>query len=101
MRVLLLAGTLEARRIAEALAQREDIEAVASLAGVVSEPAALPIKTRIGGFGGAEGLRRYLEVESVDAVVDATHPFAARMSMNTVAACEAAGLPMLRLERPP
>lgn len=95
MRVLLLGGTSEARALAAALVEAGD-EVVSSLAGRVARPR-LPVgETRIGGFGGSEGLRAY--AQDFDAVVDATHPFAAGISANAAAACT--GLPLLRLERP-
>ena len=56
---------------------------------------------RVGGFGGAEGLAAYLARERIDAVVDATHPFAARMSANAIAACRAAQTPLVVFTRPP
>jgi precorrin-6A/cobalt-precorrin-6A reductase len=56
---------------------------------------------RVGGFGGAEGLAAYIERERIDAVVDATHPFAARISANAVAACRAAHRPLVVFTRPP
>jgi len=56
---------------------------------------------RIGGFGGAAGLAAYFVSERIDAVVDATHPFAARMSANAVAACRAAQTPLVVFTRPP
>ena len=61
----------------------------------------MPIPTRIGGFGGVEGLARFLAQERIDAVVDATHPFAAVMSRNAAEACAQAGVPLLALRRPP
>lgn len=97
--ILLLGGTAEAR----ALAARLDDAGVAltsSLAGRVARPR-LPVgETRIGGFGGVAGLRAYLRDERVSAVVDATHPFAAGISANAAAACDAEGVPLLRLARP-
>lgn len=97
--ILLLGGTAEAR----ALAARLDDAGVAltsSLAGRVARPR-LPVgETRIGGFGGVEGLRSYLRDERVRAVVDATHPFATGISANAAAACDAEGVPLLRLARP-
>ncbi len=99
-RLLLLAGTSEARHLAERLAKTRGWQATASLAGVTAAPRDLPVPTRRGGFGGAAGLERYLRAEPVAAVIDATHPFAAEISGNVVAACEAAGIPLLRLERP-
>ena len=60
--------------------RRADVAAVLSLAGATANPAPAPIPQRVGGFGGAEGLAAYLARERIDAVIDATHPFAARMS---------------------
>jgi precorrin-6A/cobalt-precorrin-6A reductase len=101
LRVLLLGGTAEARALAARLAQRSDIDAVVSLAGRTSAPLGLDLPTRIGGFGGVEGLTRYLTEARIDRVIDATHPFAARISANACAACAALGLPFAVLARPP
>lgn len=99
MRVLLLGGTGEARELA-ALLVEAGVDVLSSLAGRVRDPA-LPVgQVRIGGFGGAEGLRAFLAQESVAAVVDATHPFAARISEHAASACAAADVPLLRLQRP-
>ncbi len=74
---------------------------MSALAGRVREPV-LPVgEVRIGGFGGAQRLREWLHANGIDAVVDATHPFAARMSANAAAACAAAGVAHLVLARPP
>ena len=99
MRVLLLGGTTEARRLAREL-RSAGVPAVTSLAGDVRDPL-LPVgEVRVGGFGGAPGLAAHLHADGVTAVVDATHPFAARITANAVAACAATGLPYLRVERP-
>lgn len=98
MGVLLLGGTAEARALARALHPRVDI--ISSLAGRVPDPA-LPIgPVRIGGFGGVDGLRRWLQEESVDAVVDATHPFAATMTAHAAQVCAELKTPHLVLARP-
>ena len=98
MRVLLLGGTAEARALAKALHPQVDI--ISSLAGRVPEPA-LPIgPVRIGGFGGVDGLRRWLQEERINAVIDATHPFAATMTAHAAEACGELGIPHLVLARP-
>ncbi|NGM45929.1 cobalt-precorrin-6A reductase [Rhodobacter sp. SGA-6-6] len=99
MTTLILGGTTEASRLAELLAAA-GLPAVLSYAGRTESPRAQPVPTRIGGFGGAEGLARYLKAEGIGRVIDATHPFAAQMSRNAVAACAATGTPLLALERP-
>jgi precorrin-6A/cobalt-precorrin-6A reductase len=97
--LLILGGTAEARELAETL-HRRGVPVVSSLAGRVAAPRLPPGEVRVGGFGGPEGLERWLAEHHVTAVVDATHPFAARMSASAVVACGRARVPLLRLERP-
>lgn len=98
MRVLLLGGTAEARALAKTL--HPHVEIISSLAGRVPDPA-LPVgPVRIGGFGGVDGLRRWLQDERIDAVVDATHPFAATMTAHGAEACAELRMPHLVLARP-
>jgi len=97
--VLVLGGTGEARALAEHL-QSDGTAFVSSLAGRVTDPR-LPVgEVRIGGFGGVEGLQKFLRDNAIEAVVDATHPFAAGISANAVTACMREGVPLLRLARP-
>jgi precorrin-6A/cobalt-precorrin-6A reductase len=96
--VLLLGGTAEARALAARLHPQVDV--VSSLAGRVPDPA-LPVGTvRIGGFGGVDGLRKWLRDEHIDAVVDATHPFAATITAHAAEACKDLQRPHLVLARP-
>lgn len=101
MRLLLLGGTAEARALAAAL--HDDVpgvQVVSSLAGRVPDPA-LPVgAVRIGGFGGVDGLAAWLTDEGVDAVVDATHPFAARITAHAAIASARLGIPSIVLARP-
>ncbi|MGI3901953.1 MAG: cobalt-precorrin-6A reductase [Janthinobacterium lividum] len=101
MKLLILGGTTEASSLARALANRTDLEPILSLAGRTMSPALPPIPHRVGGFGGVAGLAGYLRREAVDAVVDATHPFAARISANAAEACTTLGLPLMVFSRPP
>lgn len=97
--VLILGGTSEARALASALVER-DVPVVSSLAGRVARPR-LPVgEVRVGGFGGPEGLAAWLTEHGTTAVVDATHPFAERISASAIVAANTAGVPLLRLERP-
>lgn len=99
--LLILGGTTEAAALAERLAAAAPgLAARVSLAGRTRAPRPLALPMRIGGFGGAEGLARFLEARRVRAVVDATHPFAAVMPFNAAAACRTAGVPLLALVRP-
>lgn len=100
-RVLLLAGTSEAAALARLLAERPDIEVMASFAGHTSSPTPLPCPTRTGGFGGVEGLSRHLRTGGYHLVVDATHPFAGVLPHNVATAAIGAGVPRVRLIRPP
>ena len=99
MRVLLLGGTTEASALARQLAEAR-VDAVFSYAGRTTQPAPQPLPTRIGGFGGAEGLAEWLRAQMITHVVDATHPFAAQMSGNAVTACAQTGVALAALERP-
>lgn len=100
MRVLLLGGTAEAGEMARALAEAR-IDAVYSYAGRTAAPLRQPLPQRIGGFGGVEGLCSFLADTRITHVIDATHPFAAGMSVNALAATKTSGLPLIALERPP
>lgn len=98
MRVLLLGGTAEGRALAKAL--HPDVDIISSLAGRVPDPA-LPVgQVRIGGFGGVDGLRNWLQDNSIDAVVDATHPFAASMTAHAAEVCAELHIPHVVLARP-
>ncbi|MFG2298683.1 cobalt-precorrin-6A reductase [Streptomyces sp. NPDC048603] len=118
--VLILGGTTEARRLAEALAGDEPagaggegishalhdsrdsfrVRVTTSLAGRVVNPVLPPGETRIGGFGGPEGLAAWVREHGVTHLIDATHPFAERMSFNSAEAARAVGVPLLALRRP-
>jgi len=101
MRVLVLGGTTEASRLAKALSARPEFAATLSLAGRTEAPAAQPIPTRIGGFGGIEGLAAYLRGHAIDVLVDATHPFAAQISRHAAEAARQTGTPIVAFVRPP
>jgi precorrin-6A/cobalt-precorrin-6A reductase len=101
MKILILGGTAEARALAGALAARKDLAVMMSLAGRTAQPAAQPVPVRSGGFGGADGLARYLRDEQIDALIDATHPYAGIISANAAYAAERTGVPLLALRRPP
>lgn len=100
-RVLVLGGASDARALSARIVADPRLSGVVSLAGRTSAPAPYDLPMRVGGFGGAEGLARYLKEERVTHVVDATHPFAARISANARAACAALNVPLLALTRPP
>ena len=98
-RILVLGGTRQARLLADALVEA-GYEVTYSIAGVTEDPrVALKARLRKGGFGGADGLAGWCVGQSIQAVIDGTHPFAARMSRNAVKAAMLLNLPMLRLDR--
>ena len=100
-RVLILGGTSEASEIATLLVARDDLDVISSLAGRITNPRLPDGMVRIGGFGGVAGLVRYLVDEKIDAVIDATHPFASKISGNAEIACSTLSVPLIALERPP
>lgn len=105
-RVLILGGTAEAAALASQLVARfaDRLEVTTSLAGRLPANASAPPsagRLRVGGFGGAAGLANWLADESIDLLVDATHPFAATISAHAAAAGMARGIPWIRLVRPP
>jgi precorrin-6A/cobalt-precorrin-6A reductase len=100
MRILILGGTSEASALAKLIAGDTRFQPTLSLAGRTASPATPPIPYRIGGFGGWEGLAAWIKAEGVNGMVDATHPFAARISANAVKAAEATGVAFASLIRP-
>ena len=77
--MLILGGTQEARELKDELGD----DAILALA-----------RTTV--FGGPDGLRRYVQRNRIRTIVDATHPFATRISAHA----QLAGVPVIRLERP-
>lgn len=103
MHVLILGGTTEARRLAELLADRTvwpGLRVTSSLAGRVRRPVPPPGEVRVGGFGGAEGMARWLREKRVDALIDATHPFAGTIGFHAARAAATTHVPLLAVRRP-
>lgn len=98
-RILILGGTRDARKLAARLLA-DGHQVTSSLAGVTSAPVLPAGDVRVGGFGGARGLAAFLRAEDFEMVIDAAHPFAARISANALAACTETGTRLVRLERP-
>jgi len=101
LRVLVLGGTTEASALARLLAGDGRFVATLSLAGRTAAPRVQPIPTRVGGFGGVAGLAAFLRQQAIDAVVDATHPYADQMSRHAVEACRTTGVALVSIVRPP
>lgn len=99
MKILILGGTGEARKLAENLTSL-GYHAITSLAGRTSAPAAHAGEIRTGGFGGAAGLADYLQSAKIERLVDATHPYAVTISGNAILAARQTGVPLVRLMRP-
>ena len=100
LRLLILGGTTEASGLARTLAGRGDVAPLLSFAGRTEDLVQPPIPHRVGGFGGTDGLTAFLHAEAIDALIDATHPFAARISANAAAACRRADVPLAVYTRP-
>ena len=94
-RILLLGGVTEALAIARTLGPQH----VYSLAGVGRVPTDLTCEVRVGGYGGAEGLAQYIREQRIDMLLDATHPYAAKISHNAALAAAASGIPCWALRR--
>lgn len=93
--ILILGGTREAAELAKRLVARHpQARIITSLAGRTKEPAPLAGEVRVGGFGGPEGLARFLADNAVTRVIDATHPFARQISVNAVTAAKIASVPL-------
>lgn len=100
MRVLILGGTVDASQLAIQASTIPGIEVIVSLAGRTRQPAKINVQTRIGGFGGTEGLVAYLQDKAIALLIDATHPYAAQISFNAATAAKICGIPHLLLIRP-
>ncbi|MGF9565869.1 cobalt-precorrin-6A reductase [Neorhizobium sp. JUb45] len=97
--ILILGGTTEARLLAEVLAQNSRFATTLSLAGRTRTPIAMPVPVRTGGFGGPAGLAAYLNDHGIDLLIDATHPYAAKISANAAEASRLSGVPLVALRR--
>jgi len=100
-RILILGGTTEARRLGERLAGRDGLDVTLSLAGRTAAPVPHAVPIRVGGFGGAAGLADYIAKQRIDALIDATHPYATVISANAAAAARQSGVLFMTLRRPP
>jgi len=99
-KLLILGGTAEAAELAARLASDDRLETVTSLAGLTRLPNVGSGAVRRGGFGGPDGLAAFLKKEGYDALVDATHPFAAQIARHAAEAAEIAQTPRVKLVRP-
>lgn len=100
LNLLILGGSSEASDLARRIAPDPRYAATLSFAGRTRNPILPPIPCRIGGFGGAHGLAAYLRDHAIDALIDATHPFAARITANAAQAAAITATPLLRIDRP-
>ena len=102
-RLLILGGTAEGRALADAANERfgSSLTVISALAGRTRAPVLPTGEVRIGGFGGADGLATYLRNERIGLLVDATHPYATRISAQACEAAAQAGTAHLALVRPP
>ncbi len=101
MRILILGGTTEASDLVRQLGGDPRFSLTLSLAGRTMAPQLPAVATRVGGFGGTQGLARWIGDNRTEAIIDATHPFAARISENAVEAARIVGVPLISLVRPP
>lgn len=100
MNILLLAGTHEARVLAQIIDNIPEYFLISSLAGVTKEPVKISRNMRFGGFGGVEGLKKFIRESNIEVVIDVTHPFARIISKNAKSACSKLNIPYFLFERP-
>ncbi|TPP12117.1 cobalt-precorrin-6A reductase [Rhizobium glycinendophyticum] len=98
-KILILGGTAEARELASRLVD-EGHAVTTSLAGRTLDPILPRGEVRIGGFGGADGLAAHIREHGYDRVIDATHPFARRITENAIKATAATGIALEQRLRP-
>ncbi|MZR31314.1 cobalt-precorrin-6A reductase [Sneathiella litorea] len=99
-KILLLGGTDDAVRLNQSLAGHPGVELITSLAGRTRNPGHLSGNTIVGGFGGEEGLRQFITDNHINFVIDASHPFADKITRNAINACAVVDIPFVRLQRP-
>jgi len=106
--IWLFSGTGEGPPLAAALRQRGWRVRVWVVAAVAARayPRDEGLVVEVGALGGADPLRSTLQAAGRAGaaprwVVDATHPFAQRISADLARVCPPLGVPLLRLQRPP
>lgn len=108
MKILILGGTHEAKLLVNQLLNL-NVEIIYSIAGLVRQPV-LDCKIISGGFSqykneldvanNSSGLTQYLLAEKIDYLLDATHPFATKMSQQAVRSAQAVNIPYVAFVRP-
>jgi precorrin-6A/cobalt-precorrin-6A reductase len=98
--ILILGGTFEAANLAATLHTRGH-HVITSLAGKTREPFPVKGNVRVGGFGGVDGLVRYIIEHKIYMLVDITHPFANNISLNARKAIYITGVKYRQYQRPP
>ena len=99
MKILVLAGTSNARQLCQQLNEIQGLHIIASLR---DDPyySEYPVQLRTGGFGGIEGIVSYIRMNAIDILIDATHPFASQIKLNAIQAANKLGIELLVLKRP-
>jgi precorrin-6A/cobalt-precorrin-6A reductase len=99
-KILILGGTADGLAMTKVVSELLGMDVVYSLAGATKSPNLPNCRTRVGGFGGVEGLSQYLQEEKIDGLIDATHPYASRMANHAAQACEESKVPRIKFLRP-
>jgi len=97
MKLLLLGGTADGRCLAEVLHQH-NINITYSIAGLVRMPQ-VACHVVSGGFSALGGLEHFIVEEKINAIVDATHPYAQNISIKAASAAKACHIPYWRFHR--
>ena len=98
MKILVLAGTEEARILCHKLSEIKGLEVIVSLFQKILQ-SDYPGQIVAGGFGGADGLANYLQKERIGLLIDATHPYSSTINSNAMAASRKTGTEYIRLVR--
>ncbi|MEH6402144.1 MAG: cobalt-precorrin-6A reductase [Sneathiella sp.] len=99
--ILLIGGTGDAVQINKELCGWKDVTLVTSLAGRTLNPTALIGEVLLQGFTDHGGLDQFLRHRKIDLVIDASHPFAAGMSIKAFEICGSQKVPLIRYDRKP
>ena len=94
--ILVVGGTAEGREITAHLRDNSYIVQV-SKAGMTETSKDADV---VGGFGGVDGLCKFISAQDIHTVIDATHPFATTISKNVAMACQIKQTPLIRIDRP-
>ena len=99
-KILIIGGTQEGNKLANYF-KEHNLEYIISYAGVVEEVYKKKFKKRVGGFGGKIGIFNFIKQNKITHVIDASHPFSQKISLNTYNVCKSYNIPIITYTRKP